>query len=192
MQLQFNKCDMYILLWIIYSSQGVFYAKGSALSQGVLFLILIWSFFYFLKLFKTSSETYTSHLRKLLSYQIILGVILILSGKTIQYRENRSLSIDKKEQNNFVRNIEKINQIINNNSLLEEEFHKWIRTKTKSVLILFEPYETRILRKLYCKNLLPSLNKKRKWLQILNYILCESHNDIVKHALMIKNGKINL
>lgn len=85
MQLQFNKCDMYILLWIIYSSQGVFYAKGSALSQGILFLILIWSLYYFLKLFKTSKEKYTSNLRILLSYQIILGVILILSGKTIKY-----------------------------------------------------------------------------------------------------------
>lgn len=48
---------------------------------------------------------------------------------------------------------------------------------------MYQPYENRILNKLYRMHLLPSFVSKRKILQIINYLSCEAHRDKQLKAL---------
>ena len=44
-----NSCTFYIILWALYYLQGTLYASGSAISQGILAVLLLWSIFLTLK-----------------------------------------------------------------------------------------------------------------------------------------------
>lgn len=80
-----NKCDIYILLWAIYYSQGVLYAKGSIISRSVLLLIVLWSFYHFMKLLFLRQGPYMRNMKILLVYQLLLGLGLVLSRNVVKY-----------------------------------------------------------------------------------------------------------
>ena len=48
---------------------------------------------------------------------------------------------------------------------------------------MFEPYQNKILDKLFDMRILPSTITKKKLLRILNYIMCESHRDKLINAI---------
>ena len=61
---------------------------------------------------------------------------------------------------------------------------EYYRSAAVGMLIMHQPYENRILNKLYRMHLLPSLVSKKRFLHLLNYIDCESHYD--KHVFILK------
>lgn len=79
-----RKCDVYIILWLIYNLQGALYTSGSLLSQGILAILLVWSLHHYIKV---SLFRNTPVLLKALSVMtfmfIVYGVVLIASGEVL-------------------------------------------------------------------------------------------------------------
>lgn len=94
------------------------------------------------------------------------------------------------DQTEFLREIDNLNEIIANQSLLQKECSNYYSSTTESFNILLQPYENRVLNKLFRMGLLPSMVSKRKKLRVLNYVYCESHYDkfvfALKHILFKK------
>lgn len=81
----FNSCTLYILLWALYSLQGTLYASGSIISQGLLAIIMLLSFYYVF-IVNTQYKVLPGFLRVLNVFLLMLtayGVVLMLSGTTI-------------------------------------------------------------------------------------------------------------
>lgn len=89
-----------------------------------------------------------------------------------------------KNRSDFDKSIEKLNGIIQDTMELKKQVDEYCRSTTVRMLIMHQPYENRILNKLYCMHLLPSLVSKKRFLYLLNYIDCESHHD--KHVFILK------
>lgn len=83
----------------------------------------------------------------------------------------------------FLKEIDKFNNIIKNPSLLKEECYKYYMSTTEFYNTMLQPYENRVLNKLFRMGLLPSLISKRKKTWMLNNINCESHHDRFVFAL---------
>lgn len=77
----------------------------------------------------------------------------------------------------FDENISKLNAIISDPIALREATEIYYNSTVKVIKTLYQPYDNRILNKLYRMHLLPSFIAKEKWLFILNYINCEAHRD---------------
>lgn len=77
----------------------------------------------------------------------------------------------------FDKQIEEINSIINDSVRLEDASKRYYSTCVNYFDSILQPYDNRILKKLYRMRLLPSLISKKKYLSILNRIDCESHRD---------------
>lgn len=83
--------------------------------------------------------------------------------------------MDREQKDMFNSQIEKLNHIIADDSLLAENYDSFIKKSHKSIDMLFNPYKGRVLSGLYRRHLLPSLVDKKKKLTLFNYIQCESH-----------------
>ena len=93
------------------------------------------------------------------------------------------LSLEEKERIIFDQKIRDLNNIICDRALLEEEFVKLEKQRSIQFLPLFEPYNNRILKKMYALGLLPSFFSKSKKRLLLNIVRCESHYEILKSYL---------
>ena len=80
--------------------------------------------------------------------------------------------------------IQSLNVNIQNRDLLAKRTADYYSSTASSMLLMHQPYENRILNKLYRMHLLPSLVSKKRFLMLLNYIDCESHHD--KHVFALK------
>lgn len=89
-----------------------------------------------------------------------------------------------KDRTVFEKNIEKLNAIIHDTNELKKRVDEYYCSTATSMLLMHQPYENRILNKLYRMHLLPSLVSKKRLLMLLNYINCESHHD--KHVFALK------
>lgn len=69
----------------------------------------------------------------------------------------------------------------------EEEYNRHLKEyyleREKGIINSFEPYNNRVLNKLFRMNLLPSFLNKKKLLKILNLIECESHRVVTINAI---------
>lgn len=83
----------------------------------------------------------------------------------------------------FLKEIDKLNSIIRNHTLLKKECDKYYMTTTNFYNTMLQPYENRVLNKLFRMGLLPSVISKRKKTWMLNNINCESHHDRFVFAL---------
>ena len=101
----------------------------------------------------------------------------------IQCNEKASVELVK-ERIPFDKSIEYLNAIIQDSKELKKEVDKYYRSTTSGMLLIHQPYENRILNKLYRMHLLPSLVSRKKYLMLLNYINCEAHRD--KHVFALK------
>ena len=101
----------------------------------------------------------------------------------VQCNEKPSVEIVK-DRTDFEKSIEKLNAIIQDSTELKKEVDKYYRTTASGMLLMHQPYENRILNKLYRMHLLPSLVSRKKYLMLLNYIFCEAHHD--KHVFALK------
>ena len=102
----------------------------------------------------------------------------------IQCNDKSSVQIVK-DRTHFDESIEKLNAIIQDSKKLKKEVDKYYLSTASGMLLMHQPYENRILNKLYRMHLLPSLVSRKKYLMLLNYINCEAHHD--KHVFALKN-----
>lgn len=89
-----------------------------------------------------------------------------------------------KDRTEFDKSIEKLNAIIHDTKELKKRMDDYYSSTAAGMLLMHQPYDNRILNKLYRMHLLPSLVSKPKYLRILNYIYCEAHRD--KHVFALK------
>ena len=89
-----------------------------------------------------------------------------------------------KDRTKFDKNIERLNAIIHDTNELKKRVDEYYGSTAPSMSLMHQPYENRILNKLYRMHLLPSLVSKKRFLMLLNYINCESHLD--KHVFALK------
>lgn len=83
----------------------------------------------------------------------------------------------------FTRTIDAINCIVKDPLLLKEKCALYYMSTMKTFNAMLQPYDNRVLNKLFRMGLLPSLFSKRKKIRVLNYINCESHYDKFVFAL---------
>ena len=100
-----------------------------------------------------------------------------------QCNEKASVKLVK-DRTSFDKCIEKLNAIIQDPKKLKKEVDEYYCSTASGMLLMHQPYENRILNKLYRMHLLPSLVSRQKYLRLLNYIYCEAHHD--KHVFAIK------
>lgn len=81
------------------------------------------------------------------------------------------------EKKNFQNKILELNRIISDDSVLEYKLSQYYKSCNRDILLKFEPYNGKVLNKIYYMGLTPSLLNHRKLLAILNYIQCESHRE---------------
>lgn len=90
---------------------------------------------------------------------------------------------DEKGKKDFeVRNAEK-NRIIQDDRLLDYEYQKFVKEQKKEYQLLVEPYDSRLSKGLFNRGLLPSMISKAKLVKLLNYIYCESHQEVMVSVL---------
>ena len=108
-----------------------------------------------------------------------------ISYEMIPYTQcNEKASVELvKERTSFDKSIEKLNAIIQDPKELKKEVDEYYRSTASSMLLMHQPYENRILNKLYRMHLLPSIVSRKKYLMLLNYINCEAHHDKQVFAL---------
>ena len=106
-----------------------------------------------------------------------------------QCNETASVNLVQ-EKTVFLKNIAKLNEIINNPSLLKEASNRYYESTIMAYNSLIQPYNNRFLSKLFSMNILPSIFSKDKKIRLLNNINCESHLDRFVFALkkLIQNN----
>ena len=77
----------------------------------------------------------------------------------------------------FLGRIEKINTVISSPEALKENYNHFLEDTKGRFLSLLTPYSKRWARALYEKKLLPAYYPKKKWIELLNNIECESHRE---------------
>lgn len=87
-------------------------------------------------------------------------------------------------KNNFEIQIKHLNDIINNRNELEGSFEKMASENRRDMSL--EPLQNRYVRALQRHHWLPTLIGRRQFLDIVNFINCESHLDILKSNLRNK------
>lgn len=100
----------------------------------------------------------------------------------VQCKENATVSL-LHDRTEFDKSIAVLNDIIADPQKLRKANDEYYSTTVKNFMAMYQPYENRILNKLYRMHLLPSLVSKKKFLRILNYIDCETHRDKQLFAL---------
>lgn len=97
-----------------------------------------------------------------------------------------TFSVSREE---FFDEIEQLNKVIQDDILLENELKSFALKNNN--LVIFEPYLSRITRKLYSLHLLPSFLTRNKIKSILNLVRCESHNEVLQTSLTQLQRKRN-
>ena len=90
---------------------------------------------------------------------------------------------EKTEIDAFKTKFDELSSIIQNHNQLVRCQTKFYSEQSKGRLSAFEPWRSKILRVAYSRGFLPSLVKGKTAAQMLNYVDCESHSDILKFAL---------
>ena len=91
--------------------------------------------------------------------------------------------LNEEEANRFIEEINRLNNIIVNDDLLEVHFNNYCNTKYPMYDAFIEPYFGKYVTALQKRNLLPKLLSRRKRLLLLNLIRCESHRDVLIRML---------
>jgi hypothetical protein len=78
-----------------------------------------------------------------------------------------------------IESIDKLNEIIQDNILLESKFNDWMTKSNLYYTINIEPHSNKILQAMQNRKLLPSLWSNRKKRYLLNMLKCESHREML-------------
>ena len=111
-------------------------------------------------------------------YMVRLKLTDTVSFELIPYTQcKEDLAVLPLETEAFSARLEKLNRIIADDSLLEEEFDRLVRTKRP--LSTFLPYSNHYLTEMYNRGWLPSLLPRRKLAKLLSRVRCEVHREIL-------------
>lgn len=95
-----------------------------------------------------------------------------------------------KDRTAFDKRISELNKIIVSNEALKKATDDYYKSTEKKFIVAHEPYSNIWLKKLFSLHLLPSFMSKKRMLNILNFIECESQRDrqiiAIKHKLNIE------
>ena len=94
--------------------------------------------------------------------------------------------LSQERRNFFDNNILELNSIIQNDRLLYDTYMAYVQSRDKSIMSVFEPYNSRILRAIYNRFWLPSFLGNNRLKIISNLIFCESHLDVLRSLLYKK------
>lgn len=97
---------------------------------------------------------------------------------------NKTASVDLvQDKTIFSKDIAKLNETISNALLLRESSERYYESTIGFYNSLIQPYNNRVLNKLFSMKFLPSLFSNDKKIKLLNNINCESHLDRFIFAL---------
>lgn len=91
------------------------------------------------------------------------------------------------QREKFQNRIDELNDIIADDTLLNESFDNWIESRRKSVLHIFASYHNRYLNAAASRGYIPLPISKSEVGAMLNYIACEAHRDI---TIAVLNDKM--
>jgi hypothetical protein len=89
------------------------------------------------------------------------------------------------ESDAFASTLNKLNQIIGDDILLEEEYEKWVTKKTKQRISQLNAFGNKYFDKLYKRGWLGRLHSTRRLYGIKDLLYCESHLDVIKRILKL-------
>jgi poly-gamma-glutamate synthesis protein (capsule biosynthesis protein) len=87
------------------------------------------------------------------------------------------------EKEQFFNNIERLNHIIADNTLINIEFDNYCKRVSKMYLSLMEPHSNRLIYFLQNRRIFPSLLSKHKKNLYLNLMRCELHREVIINLL---------
>lgn len=130
----------------------------------------------------------------------LIELDITLNNKSINYKlhpyiqchgNNKILLMNNEEKEIFYSHIKKLNAIIKDKQLLLNSFQDYAHKQEKNALARILPYNNHYLQALFKRSFLPSLLSKKAIISHLNAIRCESHKDLLIHALykIYKNGE---
>lgn len=73
-----NPCHIYTWLWCLYYSQGILYPSGSAISQGTIGVIIVLSFYYFIKFCRGKFTLYHKGLMWVFALVNVYGIVALI------------------------------------------------------------------------------------------------------------------
>jgi len=94
--------------------------------------------------------------------------------------------MEEEKKESFYNNIEKINEVINDDSALEHFFDKWCKEQYSNIKYALTPYTNRFMRALWYRGLLPSFLSTKRLVSLYNKIQCEAHRDVLMSYLSQK------
>lgn len=100
----------------------------------------------------------------------------------IQGKDKAGIKI-LKDKSQFENSINKLNSIIANDQLLNNNHKKWMKQTSKIYKYSLEPYQGHFLFSLYKRGLLPSFITNYKKLRIRNFCECEAHLERLINSL---------
>lgn len=83
----------------------------------------------------------------------------------------------------FFNEMNNLNNIIEDRTLLEMHFDEFCVKKRKNYLVSLSPYNNRILKALAKRKLLPSFVSKNRKMVMYDYVCCEAHRDVLIRSL---------
>ena len=93
------------------------------------------------------------------------------------------------ESDAFASTLDKLNQIIDNDRQLEEEYEKWVTKKTKQRISQLNAFGTKYFDRLYKRGLFGTLYNTQRLYLIKNLLYCESHLDVLRRILKLNIKK---
>ena len=102
-----------------------------------------------------------------------------ISFETIPYSQCDEKPVVRllEDRNEFDKDILSLNIIIQDTELLKQQHEKWMDQREGNYSISLEPYSNRFFRFACRKGFLPHFFNKKRAIELLNYVSCESHRD---------------
>lgn len=123
-------------------------------------------------------------------YMVVFDYSERLSFDIIPYQQSfnspKVIVLNGELKQAFNDSLDGLNSIIIDPVKLKASHEVWMKENCASGRILFQPYNSRILRALFVRGLLPSFITKKKRLSIQNNLRCESHLDSLRFNIESK------
>ena len=100
--------------------------------------------------------------------------------------------LNSHQTSQFNQRIEELNGIIADDNLLEKSFDDFVITRKKMVMSIFASYHNRYLNAAANRSWIPYLLRDGEVKALENYIMCESHRDVVSRVLSSLNNNKNV
>lgn len=114
-----------------------------------------------------------------------------INFRTIPYKQcDNEPKVHVINTNEIQSKLEKLNDIIKDRRLLEEETQKYYSSLLNNSKMMIEPVSNRFVRALQKRHLLPGYHFSEKYLlRLYDYLLCESHRDRINYFLESEYNK---